>query len=425
MARDNDDWVFAPIRTQAELADYGERRDNWILRRVNTTGTAERLTPEEAALFAQMEMRYLQASHVLGDQVTADARAAIAAANPASGVAGGITPRQQRAAAFLQAGAGRTQPDADGVSRGDNGELLFRLAASERAVTGVANVMHPITTTDYPLVRNGSVLDVLGIYPMILEEGRNEVGWLTTAPPAVHAAEDPSLTALTPGQTGWGKHVMTPGRFYDHRGFTVEAGATWPDAADRIARDMVANIADLMEKEILVGDGSPVDNTELEWSGIDNRAHVARAAPAAGDPADGYDDVVKAVAGQVDGKFAMRRSDLRVIASPTMHEHLSGLLAPSTSMSAWDWIEANVGATAVSAHWPAVAANNGKLLIRRGMREGAYVLTVWENMRSLMENISRVGVGTTATSWILADFFVPDDSEQREDWQVVNIKTGT
>ena len=428
------------LDTPAALAAYAARHSIWVRTVTERNhGNQERWTENQLAIREAAVVRIDAAYAALRagsvheitadrDEITPETRAAIdAVSQGASGDGqrrrngpGSDDPRERMAAAVIRA-AIRGDYDEDaipgGLQRTSNGAVTVPLAA--RAATGAGDVLAPVdAASPYALVRPASVLDVLGLAPETKDYGQREHGWLKTAPAASHVAEDTSLAALTINATAWATHTMDPSRWIDVRGITLEGEARWEGSSTELIEDMVANLADAMEAEILTGDGS----TAPEWEGLNHRAGSGRATPA---NADTYTTAVAAIAGQVDGKWARRTSELRVVMDGTMHAHLSSLLNAGSGMSVVDWIDDRCGGYAVSDHWPAVEANVGSLLVRRGSRAGAAVWTVWERLGLIMDPVTAAGVGTKLVGYTLADLYIPNAAaDKREDWVKVNVKTG-
>ena len=126
-----------------------------------------------------------------------------------------------------------------------------------------------------------------------------------------------------------------------------------------------------MDAQVIAGNG-----TAPNVNGLTN----ALTAPA--DPSNVFTwvDAVRAVASQVDGKFASTPAQVRTLVPPGLYSALAVSLHATASVSAAArYIESISGGIRVSANLPALASNIGTALISKTALPGS-VAPVWEGL---------------------------------------------
>ena len=87
---------------------------------------------------------------------------------------------------------------------------------------------------------------------------------------------------------------------------------------------------------------------------------------------------------RVDGRFAARRQDLKVLVGSGSYAHAGSVYKDAkTDLSALDKLVSVVGDVRVSAHVPAVASNKQNGVVRLGMRRDA-VQPLWEGVTLIL-----------------------------------------
>ena len=126
-------------------------------------------------------------------------------------------------------------------------------------------------------MRKDSVLDHLGISPLMVDPGKRFFNWLKTSPNAANKAEDTSLAALTVDAAVLQPTEMNPTRTVAVRGYTEEAGSEWEDIAALLRDDAMSAIRDQLQGQILNGDGSAPNFGGLLGSAVNKRSTGATA----------------------------------------------------------------------------------------------------------------------------------------------------
>ena len=316
---------------------------------------------------------------------------------------------------------------------------LTPLLDAERAnvATGVASVIQPMSTgAVHGLVPAGSVLDMLGVAPThTVMDGQTQVGWVSTFPRAKHRAEDTSLAAIDAEGTVTQRKELTPGRFLVKVAGTIEAEITDSDVTGMFQAEAARALAEEAEREILAGDGTAASGF-LEWSGLYGRAGAARTVPTdAADEADTWAEIIAAVEGLVDGRYARSVADLDLVLSSDLNAHLATVLRGGTAdQTAVSTLRDNVNSLSVSEFAPGITAGAsdrtdsiGTILARRGRWDGAYVWPVWRDMMWLADPYSAAGVGISYAAWTVSDWYIPSaagaGNEARSDWRTIQIRT--
>ena len=104
---------------------------------------------------------------------------------------------------------------------------------------------------------------------------------------------------------------------------------------------------------------------------------------------------------RVDGRFARRAGDLRILMGSATYAHAGGAYrANETDETALDRLMAKTGGVEVSAHVPAVAANKQNALIRLGMRRDM-VQPTWRNVAFVLDELTGAKAGEVRVTAIM------------------------
>lgn len=254
-------------------------------------------------------------------------------------------------------------------------------------------------------------MSTLGISPDPVRFGARRYGWIRS----------PSATAYTEGAAVTVEDVradeldLAPIRVSAAVRVTYELAAVTPRAEMDLIVAVQAAIADEIERLVLVGSGTAPEPEGLV------EALTAPADPAA---ASSYGAVASLAAGQVDGRYAARTSDVSVLLARAAWAYGSGLYQPSGGPSAVTRLGDEAGSVGVSAHLPAAASDVSLGIIRRGRREGAYALPVWPTIQVRLESDPRAatfGSGRVLIAHALMNWALPPTGSGRADFAIVKI----
>ena len=180
--------------------------------------------------------------------------------------------------------------------------------------------------------------------------------------------------------------------------FRIEDLSKLNGMEDALRADLRGAIADAMDAQVIAGNG-----TAPNVSGLVN----ALTAPA--DPSDVFTwtDAVRAVASQVDGKFAATPSQVRTLVDPKLYPELAVSLHATASVSAAArYIESISGGIRVSANLPAPASDIATALISKTAATGS-VAPVWEGLSLIRDPYTEAATGrVTLTAVALWNFQV-------------------
>ena len=155
----------------------------------------------------------------------------------------------------------------------------------------------------------------------------------------------------------------------------------------------------------------------------------------AADEADTWAEIIAAVEGLVDGRYARSVADLDLVLSSDLNAHLATVLRGGTAdQTAVSTLRDNVNSLSVSEFAPGITAGAsdrtdsiGTILARRGRWDGAYVWPVWRDMMWLADPYSAAGVGISYAAWTVSDWYIPSaagaGNEARSDWRTIQIRT--
>ena len=295
---------------------------------------------------------------------------------------------------------------------------LFVSEEIKRAATGTANIVSPTDSSVYAFVRPNSTLDFLGVLPQMIDPGEKEFAWITTSPDASNHAEDTDLTELTSQAAMMTMQRMTPTRTVARRGITEEGQWTYDDLASAIVDDGRDAVRDQLEAQVLNG-----NNTGSNFNGLFRSSPSGRAVPST---VDTFSTVISTFLAMVDGRYAEGLSDVRMVMNPDTYGWL-GSVQNSVGTPVTLALEDRGLRTRVSAHAPAPAVvsgstSNGRshtVLVRRGNRAGSYAWPTWATLRTGRREV--VGVGTRFIMWAVSDFFGPNATQGRADFQTVGL----
>lgn len=312
-----------------------------------------------------------------------------------------------------------------GVERRKDGFHIPMSAGAEMTVqadaTGTANVPHPSNVRTWPLVRHMNVLDFLGVYPEPQPPGKLIAAWMTTSPPAVTEGEMVALGSVDTAHNILAEDELEPRRTYVARSFTTEAGHEHGPMRIRTLLDEDARtaMAEGLQAQVLNGNGNAPN-----MKGLFSSALQIRAASAA---ADTWGSVVTAVESAIDGKYATRPEDLRMVMRSETSAFLASLISsPGGDSTALSYLNQRTGGIRISDQAPAPTAGEKlhRILMRRGMRPGAYVWPMWANQVLTVDPITGAPRGTKYYLQTVHHFQAAESVAQgRGDWVILQIRS--
>ena len=106
--------------------------------------------------------------------------------------------------------------------------------------------------------------------------------------------------------------------------------------------------------------------------------------------------------GRVDGRFARKPGDVRMIVGQGTFAHASSTFKGNNSdESGVERLQEKSGGLMVSAHVPDVASNRQNALIRLGMERGAAVQPMWQGVSLVVDEFTRAAFGEIIVHAIL------------------------
>ena len=110
--------------------------------------------------------------------------------------------------------------------------------------------------------------------------------------------------------------------------------------------------------------------------------------------------------GRVDGRYAGRAGDVRMILGQGTFTHASAAYKGNNSdESGVERLQEKSGGLMVSAHVPDVASNRQNALIRLGMERGAAVQPMWQGVSLVVDEFTRAAFGEIIVHAILLSNF--------------------
>ena len=176
--------------------------------------------------------------------------------------------------------------------------------------------------------------------------------------------------------------------------FRYEDAAAFGSSLESALRaDMSMALAEQMDALILNGNGTAPNPSGL-WG--------ATSAPTDGTTVVTFQTALAAFGGLVDGRYAMRRADMRACMASDLYGKLSTLYIANNrgDQSAIDVLENTLGGVQVSAHAPAASSQNAHCVVRLGEFAGAAVAAVWPSVRLIRDETSNFKEGRVNLSMV-------------------------
>ena len=304
--------------------------------------------------------------------------------------------------------------DADGVTLSEGVVIPHRLMVDDPALRR-ADVATTSTVQDGPLgqfpwgdvIYNTRVTEMLGISRFAVDYGRRETVLLSTGATASMVAEGAARDSTAAAFT---VQAMDPHRLQARFTLTDEAMlSAGPMLESSLRRNLQAAIADRLEEQLLVGDGSGAN-----LGGFLDDSSGLTVVP---DPTSvvNFSTGANLSADLVDGRHASRSRDVAV-ALPVGVQILLARTYPANTAgttlydatAAGDILERRSRDVRVSAHLPNTAAIRTGLA-RRGMDPLAAVLAIWGGGLSILRDpyTDASEAKTHLTARLYVDFAIP------------------
>ena len=225
--------------------------------------------------------------------------------------------------------------------------------------------------------------------------------------PVLSAGNTPALIAKDSPHdataASWEVKVLSPKRMTARYTLAIEDAAVFAGMEAALREDLSGAIAQEIDKEILAGDG-----TGQHVSGFFDLSGGPLTAPSDPTAESGRPDYIEAIAGSVDGKYALENGDVKLLIGSGTNKHMAAKFGSgnASDMTALTHVKAISGGCRVSAHVPAVATKFQLALACRKM--GSAVAPVWKAVSLIRDPYSNASSGLVAlTLHVLWAFQVP------------------
>ena len=259
--------------------------------------------------------------------------------------------------------------------------LLRRYAHDEletRAVTPAPGNVGQNQSAIVPYVFPDSVAEFLGVDVPTVGVGEAVFPVLTKAPDVETPAENASTTETTGAFTA---DVLSPGRLQASFFYSREDRARFAGMDSALRQALSEGLGDALDKQIVAGTNGLLTGTNLANNNVTAATTYALYLASLG-----Y--------GRVDGRYASDVSDVRsVVGAPSYADMGATYRAATSDMNALERLQAITAGVRVSAHVPAVAANNRQnTIVRLGMRRDM-VAPIWDGVTLIPDEISKAASG--------------------------------
>ena len=272
-----------------------------------------------------------------------------------------------------------------------------------RAVTpGPSNETITSTRPTVPYAFERTDAAALGVRMPTVSPGEAHFPALTTAPPAAPQAEDAAADATAAAYT---LTKRTPTRITGQFVIRLEDIALFPAMETDLRRSISRALADRLDKEIIIGDGSSPN-----LSGLFNQATDVTAAASVETFATG----VARIAALVDGRHANGWGDIRLLLGVDTFELYAGLFQSNGDVSLFDYLAGKVGMVRVSNKGPAKASNAQKGLALLGAQGQSVQVPVWSGVELISDPYTQAAKGQRIVTAVMlcGSPFVPYGTSQ-------------
>ena len=262
-------------------------------------------------------------------------------------------------------------------------EALETRATDTTAVAG-PELMRPIL----PRVFETKVTNALGIVPEMVPVSQAQYVVMTSGVSPAQTAEGAEKAAE---DGGFAVSTLTPKRLSASYEVTGEVLLQVPNLEDALRSDLSMALANEMEKQILVGNG-----TSPNVSGI-THGETKAAVPGA---VVTYNEIIAAASQQVDGVFASTADAVTIVAPLDSYKHAFTVSQTNGDATAAEVLSRNSNMFLTSAHLPdaptsSTRANVSDWIYKRGMVPGWYACPLWAGAQILRNPYSKATSGIT------------------------------
>ena len=185
--------------------------------------------------------------------------------------------------------------------------------------------------------------------------------------------------------------IIKPGRLQASFFYSYEDKMTFAGMDEALRQNLGDALADGLDKQILVGNPKGLlhgtvlanNNVSAVTTYANYREHF--------------------MAGRVDGKYASRYSDLRILMGAETYAHADSVWRGTNTnndVSVLDVLMARAAGVQVSAHVPAAVSNKQNSIVRRGSRRDA-VAPVWQGIQIIPDNVTLADKGQVKVTAIM------------------------
>ena len=259
------------------------------------------------------------------------------------------------------------------LTRAEGDDLETRATGVTTAPTNVAAVQQSIIPAVFP----DSVAAYLGVDMPTVGVGESQFPILITSAdagtPALDASQDET-------QGGFEAEALKPSRIQASFEFGREDAARFAGMSEALRQNLNDALMDKYDDEILSGTNGLLTATNLANHNVNTETTYAL-----------YRS--QFAYGRVDGKYASRTADLRIVMGSGTYEHAAAQYRGNNdNMDALMALEGAVSGVRVSAHVPAVASTKQNNVIRLGMRRDM-VAPIWEGIQLINDEVTQAKRG--------------------------------
>ena len=197
--------------------------------------------------------------------------------------------------------------------------------------------------------------------------------------------------------------ALSPGRGTARVIYNIEDAARLSGMGDSVREDLRGVAGELVDAQVIAGNGTAPN--------INGFYSALTATPATNPNAvSDWDDLVKLVSSNVDGRYALTAGDVRLLMGADSYAFASVTKAATgPNETALDFVSQRAGGHQVSAHVPEAASDVSRVLAYRAANPGAAVCPIWEgvSMALIEDPFSGAAAGRVAlTLHVLFSFAI-------------------
>ena len=234
------------------------------------------------------------------------------------------------------------------------------------AITGLTDAPQQQASAR-PYVFAAPIADYMGFQTVRVAYGTAAYPVFTTPADPVEVAEG---TAVTETTAVIAADALEPGRVSDFVRYSVEDAARF------------AFLGNAVQQHVRAAWAAAVDGLVLA-----NTTRGLQSITRPGDPGSEttFANYIAAAVGRVDGRYADRRSDVRMLVGDDVYAHMAGQYHSTAPVSALDAMESRLGGLRVGNGIPAPAAND-QMAFSVGIRGGPHgVIPIWDGLQVISD----------------------------------------